>query len=124
MEKFILAQTAETPSVCLDPENGIYKIEGSSIPSDAGKFYVEISNWFIANSSQLNKPIKLATNFDYFNSATSKQILATIAKIADAIGKNNFCIEWHYEKEDEDMLATGNRFAQLSGVRFEFVSIG
>ena len=39
MEKFVIKETAKTPSINFDPEHGLFEIKGKSIPENSIEFY-------------------------------------------------------------------------------------
>jgi SiaC family regulatory phosphoprotein len=125
MRKLIIDQTSNSPKVVLDPENRIYRISGESRPPDVREFYDQILNWMDDFSLQLIKadaktePVEFTFNFAYFNSSSGKLIL-DICKILSRLNARgmNVKVNWHYEKDDVDMLAVGQEIARI--VKFDF----
>jgi len=128
MRKLIIEQTNYSPEVVLDPENNIYHISGESRPPDVREFYDQIISWLNDFSSYLNKAdVKKDTvtfnfNFEYFNSSSAKLIL-DICKILAVLRKDgiDLAVNWHFEKEDVDMLEVGKEMSKIVKFPFDYV---
>jgi hypothetical protein len=125
MKKLIIDQTSYSPKVILDPENKIYEISGESRPPDVREFYDQILNWMDDFSLQLVKadaktePVKFTFNFGYFNSSSGKLILDICKVLARLRARGmNVKVNWHFEKDDVDMLAVGQEISRI--VKFDF----
>lgn len=125
MEPILLQPTPDTPKIVLDPQNNIYQISGRSIPVDAVSFYTPVLNWLDNLSpSEIIPKLSLEIKMDYFNTASSKMILNILIKLKE-MKESNKCyanVKWHFEKGDIDMQETGEEFAELVDLNFEFVS--
>ncbi len=127
MRKLIIEQTVNSPKVILDPENKIYEISGESRPPDVREFYDQIVSWVDDFSLELVKagdtsdPVKFNFNFEYFNSSSGKLIL-DICKILARLQSRgmNVSINWHYEKDDVDMMEVGQEISRIIKFPFEF----
>ena len=128
MRKLIIEQTNFSPEVVLDPESNIYSISGESRPPDVREFYDQIISWLNDFSSYLNKtdvkkdPVTFNFNFEYFNSSSGKLIL-DICKILAALRKEgiSLTVNWHFEKEDVDMLEVGKEMSKIVKIPFDYV---
>ena len=125
MEKLIIEQTSYSPKVILDPEKKIYEISGESRPPDVREFYDQIINWMDDFSLQLvkandtNEPVSFTFNFGYFNSSSGKMILDICKVLARLQSRGmNVTVNWHYEKEDVDMMEVGQEISRI--VKFPF----
>lgn len=117
-------KTEQTPLVHFQA-NGMLKIEGTSYPEDPMKFYTRVIDWIKELKNQNLARIELSVQLDYFNTSTSKLVLY-IFKILENIyllEKNDIKIIWHYQKNDEDMVESGNDYASLLDVPFEMREI-
>ena len=60
---------------------------------------------------------------DYFNSTSAKFILDIFMKLQtfrkDEI---NIKVKWHYAKPDLDMKESGEEFAEMTGIPFEYIA--
>jgi hypothetical protein len=125
MKKLVIEQTSYSPKVILDPENKIYEISGESRPPDVREFYDQIINWMDDFSLQLvkandtNEPVSFTFNFGYFNSSSGKMILDICKVLARLQSRGmNVTVNWHYEKEDVDMMEVGQEISRI--VKFPF----
>jgi hypothetical protein len=125
MRKLIIDQTPNSPKVILDPENKIYEISGESRPPDVREFYDQIINWMDDFSLQLVKsddkkePVRFIFNFGYFNSSSGKMILDICKVLARLQARGmNVTVDWHYEKDDVDMMEVGQEISRI--VKFPF----
>ena|ERR1051326_3387608 len=110
-----------TPGVTLDLQKGVFEINGWSHPEDAIAFYTPVLNWINSYSQSPNSGTNFHFKFQYYNTASAKQIFRIISALEEVSKKSKVKIHWHYEAEDTDMLASGERFSKMSTVPFEFV---
>lgn len=133
MDAILLEPTDFTPKVILDPLNFKFEISGESRPENAGKFFAPIIQW-MEQYKQLMfwqkekfgkaQPVIFEFKFDYLNSVSAKYIMDVLKQLDNYI-KEGFevTIKWYFDKRDEDMRSTGEEFAELVKVPFDFVSI-
>ena len=71
-----------------------------------------------------NKTIRVDLSFMYFNTSSSK-CLFDLFKTLKQLKKNGKDVEinWYYEEDDDDMMETGEDFADLLGLDFNFVEV-
>ena len=131
MRKLIIDQTSFSPKVILDPEKKIYHISGESRPPDVQEFYDRILSWLDTFSSHLinmedkKDPVIFNFNFEYFNSSSGKCILDICKVLARLHSKEvNININWHYEKDDDDMLLAGKEISRIVKFPFEYIETG
>lgn len=113
MEVIKIEAGKRTPFVHLDYENKIMKMNGRSMPEDAVGFYQPIIDWFKEYSQNPIEGAVFEVFLEYFNTASSKNILELFKLIKDT-GNGNL-IHWHYDVEDEDMLEAGEDFIFIIG---------
>ena len=125
MKKLVIEQTSYSPKVILDPENKIYEISGESRPPDVREFYDQIINWMddfslqLVKANDINEPVSFTFNFGYFNSSSGKMILDICKVLARLQARGmNVNVNWHYEKEDVDMMEVGQEISRI--VKFPF----
>ncbi len=118
----IQPQDDETPAVTLDHLKGIFEISGWSHPEDAISFYTPVLEWLNHYAQTPNAGTNFHFRFQYYNTASAKQIFRTISALEEVAKKSKVKILWHYDSEDTDMLSSGERFSKMSTVPFEFVS--
>ncbi len=128
MRKLIIEKTAHSPKVILDPDKKIFEISGESRPPDVREFYDQILTWLDEFSMQLIKSgdkseiITFDFDFEYFNSSSGKLIL-DICKILAILRSRGFNINvnWHFEKDDFDMLEVGKEMSKIVKFPFEYI---
>jgi hypothetical protein len=128
MRKLIIEQKPSSPKVILDPEKKIYLISGESRPPDVREFYGQILTWLEEFGTHLSKPdnkkepVIFNFNFEYFNSSSGKLIL-DICKVLSALHSKglNVKVNWHFEKDDHDMLEAGKEMSRIVKFPFEYV---
>ncbi len=120
IKSLYIKSSEDTPEVILDAENGIFSISKRSYPENAIEFYDTIIEWIKRYSKHPNKETIFVFDFEYFNTASSKQIMKLILEIEKISTKSNITISWKYKDIDEDMLSLGLRFQRLVDLNFEF----
>jgi len=124
MESLIINKTEDTPQVELDINKGSFVIVGRSLPENAIDFYKPVFTWVEeAMQSVTGKNIVVEIKLEYFNTASSKQIAKLFLQLENFIERNNITIKWFYEKEDNDMLVSGNQYAKFLNLKFEFIEM-
>lgn len=116
MQSLQIAETAKSPSINLDCENGFLEIRGRSIIENTFAFYEpvfkELSE-YVANPQE-RTVVHLA--LDYYNTSSQiwiYNILKELNKINDLPGKKIEII-WYYS--DSDLLEAGKDFQNVSKV--------
>jgi hypothetical protein len=130
MRKLIIERKSSSPEVILDPEKQIYLISGESRPPDVREFYGQIVTWLedfgsqIIKSKDIRDPFVFNFNFEYFNSSSGKLILDICKILAGLNSKGaNITINWHFDKDDYDMLEAGKEISRIVKFPFEYVEL-
>jgi hypothetical protein len=121
MEKLYFDHTEDTPKVLLDADNKVFSIEGRSLPENAVEFYLPILNWLNDYSKIPNASIIFKFKLEYFNTASAKQITKLLILLQQISEKIAVKIDWHYYREDADIMASGIRFAKLINAKIELI---
>jgi hypothetical protein len=114
MDKLLIEQTYQTPSVILDPEKNAFEIRGNSMPNNPHAFYTPIMEWlddYVANS---NPETVFTFRLNYQNSSSKKmfhQMLKSLDRIHHS-GKK-ISIDWQYPEDDEELLQSGLEFKKI-----------
>ena len=74
------------------------------------KFLRMVASWTM-------QPIKI----EYFNTSSSKQLAKFFLLIEKYVEKHKININWFYEKEDLDMLMSGNQYSKFLKLNFTFI---
>jgi hypothetical protein len=118
MEKTLCEPSSHLPLAYYNINEGL-KLEGRSIPEDAGKIY----NPIIEFVDQLNVcHLIFNINLDYFNTASSKKLLELL-KHLDANNKlETVLVNWHFEEGDDDSLETAEIYEEcLRRTKFRYI---
>jgi hypothetical protein len=128
MRKLIIDPKSNSPKVILDPDTKTYMIAGESRPPDVREFYGQILSWldefslYLTKSTDNGEPVIFDFNFEYFNSSSSKLILDICKHLAGLSSKGkSIVINWHFEKDDFDMLEAGKEISKIVKFPFEYV---
>ncbi|MCS7027502.1 MAG: DUF1987 domain-containing protein [Bacteroidia bacterium] len=122
MEKIKIEPTNKTPRIELDPEAGLLKIEGRSIPENSFEFYKPVMAWLDEYAKSPNASTLCTFKFEYFNTSSSKCILDIFRKL-EQIHQNgsSVVISWYYDEDDEDMQETGEDYKSIIKVPFKVI---
>ncbi len=123
MEAKRIDGTDESPEVILDKTTNEFIFRGKSLPEDVKEFYAPIHNWIEEYSKKPNDETILEFNMEYFNSASSKQILDILEKFAIIVANGKkVSVKWHFMDDDEDMEDAGESYADIVDMPFELIS--
>ena len=75
MEPLIKEATVDTPKVVMDAEKGIFLLAQMSLPEDAVDFYTPVIQWITEYAKNPNPETVFEMKLDYFNTASSKQLI-------------------------------------------------
>ena len=124
MESLSIEGTNKTPSIKLNPENGVIEIKGRSIPENSIEFYRPIVEWLDEYAKNPNKKTTVNVQLEYFNTSSSKCILDIFKKLESLKkARNEVIINWYYEEDDEDMLESGEDYESIIRVPFKMIEI-
>lgn len=114
MESLIIEPTDESPEVILDKDNGKFEFSGKSLPEDVKEFYSPVHVWLGNYLKEPNDISHVVFKFEYFNSASAKQIL-DILSVFERIKSNGkeVKIDWYFSEDDEDMEEAGESYGTL-----------
>lgn len=123
MKPYIKTATADTPSVILDAERGIFEISQMSLPEDAVDFYSPILAWLREYAQNPNPETVFNMKLEYFNTASSKQLIQILLIFQEMKNRSNVLVKWFYKEIDEDMLALGEEYKQIMQIPFELTLV-
>jgi len=121
MKALEIQATADTPTVVLDKDKNYFEISGLSLPEDAIEFYKPIMAWLEDYADDPNADTIFNLKLEYFNTASSKQIIQLLLFLEKLNSKTNVKIRWHYKDIDEDMHDLGEEYSEIIKVKFELV---
>lgn len=115
MEPFELVATDRTPSVLLQPAQGLLALTGCSIPENADRFYTPLHALLDRYGAAPAAVTTVRVALSYFNSSSSKYLLDLFRHLEDlhASGTTKVSLEWHYDRGDLDMQEAGQDYRSL-----------
>ena len=124
MDSLHIAKTKYTLEVKFDTDSGILRMEGSSYPENAFDFFAPILKWLKKFTSDSNKPIVMNMRLNYLNTSSTKCIL-DIFEILNSyiLGGNRANLNWYYDKDDMDMMDTGEELIEDFEIPFDLIPI-
>ena len=124
METLIINGTDDTPKVVLDQENKVFEISGRSLPEDVVSFFQPVIDWLDELEKNPLDNIEFDIKLEYFNTASSKQILDIFLKLDEIfLSGNNVRVKWFYSELDEDLGEAGEEYSELVEVPFDLIAI-
>ena len=122
MKRLELSSTSNTPSISFDPELGLLKLEGRSIPENPGDFFDSMIEWLVNYFEEPAPTTTFEINLEYVNSGSSKYLLGVFRVFKEAyIDKKDIMVQWYYEEDDEAIEGLGEHYKSVMGIPFEMV---
>jgi hypothetical protein len=121
LEPLIIQETKDTPRIHFDAQKGKFEIAKLSLPEDAIEFYRPVIEWLKKYMENPNPETVFDFNIEYFNTASSKQIIQILLLLEQLNKRSKVKVRWHYRDIDEDMKEIGEEYASIINVDFEFV---
>jgi hypothetical protein len=120
MENLLIEGSDYIPQVELNAESGILNISGESYHEYTLEFFEPIFKWLREYTELPNRKIELNFRMSYFNTSSSRRFLEIMNLLAEYQTEKNgrVTVNWYYEKNDLDMLESGEEYAE--DVKLEF----
>ncbi len=118
MQKLVIEKTDTTPKIDFDPEQGLLKITGRSIPLNPKRFYEPVLSWIATYTSQPNDSTALDVYMDYFNTASTFLITDIIRQLSKGLAGKNLTINWYHDAGDDDVLEIAGNMESVTGIKF------
>ncbi|HYG51194.1 MAG TPA: SiaC family regulatory phosphoprotein [Flavobacteriales bacterium] len=118
MGDFIISEGKNTPTVKFTAQSCTLSITGKSYPENARKFYDEVYSRLDLKGI---KEFTVVMDFDYVSSSSVICMLEVLKKLKTNSGSTNFIVRFFYEKGDDDMLAVGENYEKITGIKFEYL---
>jgi hypothetical protein len=109
--------TLKTPLVSLKPE-GVLEFSGNSYPENCHSFYKPVIDWIQLYIQNPAPATHLRFHFKYFNTSTSGVVVEILTHLK--VISPDLKIKWEYDMEDEETFFSGQNFAELLELTFEF----
>jgi hypothetical protein len=112
MKKLKIHNTAKTPLINFDYENGLIELKGRSLIENTALFYERPIAWI--NEYVKNPAEKTVVNIalDYYNTSSQLWLFQIFMAIVDLFRlEKDIVVNWYYQ--DEDMFEAGADFSKL-----------
>lgn len=120
MEKLVIEKTDTTPQIDFDPEQGLLKITGRSIPLNPKRFYEPVLSWIATYTSQAKDNTVLDVYMDYFNTASTFLITDIIRQLYKGLAEKRFTVNWYHDAGDDDVLEIAGNMESVTGIKFVY----
>ncbi|TNF27219.1 MAG: DUF1987 domain-containing protein [Bacteroidetes bacterium] len=120
MEKWTIDATDRTPSVVLDRQESILRIEGRSYPEEGMDFFDPIILRFktLENSETPIRSIHI--RLEYYNSSTTKALAELFTALVKAqTSGHDVKVIWEFEEEDDGIQEDIDMFIETFDLPFE-----
>ena len=129
MKSLVIKGAEFSPQITFNPKLLKFIISGESRPEDAGKLYGSVLNWLEEyllerkkTVTKKNQGIRFEFNLVYFNTVSAKYILEMLRLLHLSSSEGaDIKIIWYFKAKDEDMKESGEEFAKLVNIPFEFI---
>jgi hypothetical protein len=122
MKELIFTSSINTPGINFNPETGLMKIEGRSIPENPGDFFDPLIEWleeYFANPADVTR---FDMNLEYVNSGSSKYFLGIFRILKKKHEEGKQCvINWYYEEDDEAIYSLGEHYKNTVKIPFNLI---
>lgn len=121
-KKFTIEGTRNTPWVMYDGTAGLLEIKGTSSPESSVDFYSNILQQLDLLSTEGIPAFQFNVALNYFNTSSAKCLFDIFRKlIALSKSSTNVIVNWYYEEGDDDMLESGEDYADITALKFNFI---
>lgn len=122
--QFLIEGDKRCPRIEADFEKGFIEISGISLPENPYHYYEPLQDELDKYLTSPKERTLLSFKLEYFNTGSALALRNTIQKLNDKLPDNSFLVKWHYEKDDIDMLDSGEEFASIfSRANFEIIEV-
>lgn len=124
MIDILIEATHTTPYVKIDSDAGSIQFSGKSSPENSLTFYHPIIDKIKNLFSDKDGEINVDMSFRYFNTSSSKCLFDLFKALKGLMEEGkDININWYYEDDDEDMMETGEDFADLLDIEFNLIPV-
>ena len=111
------------PSVHLDPNTGILRLQGISIPANSEEFYGKIISWINEYAKSPQPITEFHFALDYFSTSSTKQVWHVLKALRPIHSQKPgaLVLKWFLDEDDEEMKEKGEEFETILGMKFEYI---
>lgn len=114
----------KNPSFDFDFAAGTLEIKGRSWPEHVLEIYDPAFEWLEEYKSVAQPKTSVKIMLEYFNTSSSKIVLAFIRKIEELHKSGHEVqVEWYHEEDDDELKEDGQTFANMVNIPIKLVPI-
>ena len=119
---YYIEASKETPLVSLNPEKGVFLIDGNCVSENPDEFFNNITNWIENYSKNPYKTTTLTINLGEINISSSKFLLNIIYQL-ESLDKSGFQVKirWVYKNGEDGNYELGKDYSEMASVPFDFI---
>ena len=122
MDTIVIEKTNNTPSVFIDEDNMLCRIEGSSYPEDAHEIYQHVLDRLEKVKDKSGAKLVFEFDYDFLNSISHKKVWQILQGLKQFHKNgNDVQVKWYYEENDEDIMEAGEDLSELMNIPFELI---
>ena len=122
MDTIRIEKTNNTPSVYIDENNMLCRIEGSSYPEDAHEIYQHVLDWLERVNAGNESQIIVEFDYDFLNSISHKKVWQILQQLKQFHNNGKSVkVKWFFEENDEDIMEAGEDLSELMNIPFELI---
>ena len=122
MDTIRIEKTNNTPSVYIDEDNMLCRIEGSSYPEDAHEIYQHVLDWLERVQHKTGSQLVVEFDYDFLNSISHKKVWQILQGLKQFHNNGNEVkVKWYFEENDEDIMEAGEDLSELMNIPFEII---
>lgn len=122
MNSIKIRPTKDTPAIYFDPNKGIFKMFGRSLPENSLKFWTPILQEIEKGIPAMSLDIRI--KMEYYNTSSSKCIFDLFRAFKSLEERGvAVIIRWYYDEYDEDILEAGEDYKDLLGLPVKFIMV-
>jgi len=122
MKELVFTRSINTPGIDFNPETGLMKIEGRSIPENPGDFFDPLIEWLETYFVSPAEITRFDLNLEYVNSGSSKYLLGIFRILKKKHDEGKQCvINWYYEEDDEAIYGLGEHYRNTVKIPFNLI---
>ncbi|MGB0886913.1 MAG: DUF1987 domain-containing protein [Vicingaceae bacterium] len=123
MKEINIEGTPKTPKIYFKEGNNYLLIEGRSIIEDPLQFYNPLIVRLKKASNSVLDKLEIDFKIEYFNTASSFILLDVLKHLHSSDGlKDNIIVNWHYDKDDDDILEIGQDYSNVLKMPFNLIA--
>ncbi len=112
----------DAPSIYLNEDMGILRIEGASFSENPYAIYGFVLEWIENSGFDTDLPLDCNFYYTYLNSSSKKLIYKMLVMLEDYYAEGKVVrINWAYDEFDDDMLELGHELAELIELPFKYI---